>query len=213
MKTLLPALAALLLLLTACGPAIYKTNDFATVAATHKTVAILPAQVAINLRPNEMRRTTPEMLEKNEAATGYAIQEKLYGWFLRRSNRFHYTVKFQDVSQTNALLEEARLSYTDLSRKSRAELARLLGVDAVISTQLRTDKPMNEGVAIAMGLVFGAWGSTNQAVTTIHIHEANQGDLLWKYDYQAQGSVGSSPENLVNALMRNASRKFPYNGK
>lgn len=213
MKALLTCLSLAALMLVSCGPTIYKTADFKEITSTHKTVAIIPAQVTIQLRPNEMKRTTPEMLAKNEAATGFAMQEKLYGWFLRRSNRFDYTVKFQDVNQTNALLEEANISYEALARKSRSELAKILGVDAVISTSLRTNKPMNEGVALAVGLVFGAWGSTNQALTTINIHEAQRAELVWKYEYQASGSIGSSPENLVNGLMRNASKKFPYNAK
>ncbi len=207
------AFLLMLIVCISCGPAIYKAPDFSSVAGTHKTVAILPAQVAINLRPNEMRRTTPEMLEKNENATGFAMQERLYGWFLLRSDRYKYTVRFQDVSETNAMLEKAGIDYASVARKSKSELAKLLGVDAVISTSLRTDKPMNEGVAVALGLVFGVWGSTNQATTTINIHEGSKGDLMWKYDYEASGSIGSSPENLVNALMRNASRKFPYNAK
>lgn len=201
------------LVLAACGPSIYKASDFSNVARTHKEVAILPASVSIQLRPNEAKRTTPEQLEKNEMSTGNAIQEKLYGWFLRRSDRYGYTVKFQDVSQTNALLKEANISYADLQTKSKSELAKLLGVDAVISASVRTDKPMSEGVAVALGAVFGVWGATNGAYTTINIHEGQKGGLLWKYDYQASGSVGSSPENLVNALMRNASKKFPYNAK
>jgi hypothetical protein len=36
---------------------------------------------------------------------------------------------------------------------------------------------------------------------------------MWKYDYEAAGSFGSSPNRLVDALMRNASKKFPYNAK
>lgn len=206
-------LTALVLCLVGCGPSIYKTSNFDTIAQTHKTVAILPAQVIIQLRPAEMKRTTPEQLAKNEAATGYAMQEKLYGWFLRRSDKFGYTVAFQDVSQTNALLEKAGFNYDGLFTKSKSELASLLGVDAVITTSLRTDKPMNQGVALAVGLVFGAWGTTNKAYTTINIHEGKNSGLMWKYDYEAAGSVGSSPESLVNALMRNASRKFPYNNK
>jgi hypothetical protein len=213
MKQLFTALCLVLLLCTSCGPRIYQSASFESVTRTHKKVAILPALVTINLRPNEARKTTPELLEKNEAATGYALQERMYGWFLRRSNRFNYTVDFQDVSQTNNLLEKAGISYADLHRKSKDEVARLLGVDAVITPSLRTDKPMNEGVAVAVGIVFGVWGNTNQAFTTINIHEAKNADLIWKYDYQASGSVGSSPDNLINALMRNASRKFPYNGK
>ena len=205
--------ALLLLVFSGCAPKIYTANDFSNVAQRHKEVAILPAFVTIQLRPNEAKRTTPEQLANNEKATGSAIQEKEYGWFLRRSDKYKYTVKFQDVSKTNSLLKNANISYNDLQTKSKSELAKLLNVDAVISTNVRMDKPMNEGVAVAMGLVLGVWGNTNTVYTTINIHEGQNSDLMWKYDYQAAGSVGSSPENLVNALMRNASKKFPYNAK
>lgn len=197
--------------LVACGPQIYKATDFQDVARTHKTVAILPADVSIKLRPNESKKITPEELQKNVESTGYAIQDKMYSWFLRRHSKNPFTVKFQDISKTNATLKNAGIGYEDLALKSKEELAALLNVDAVISTSARMDKPMSEGAAIAVGLLIGAWGSTNNAVTSINIHEAKRGDLMWKYDYQAQGSVGSSPENLVNALMKNASKKFPYN--
>lgn len=202
-----------LLVLSACSPRIYQPADFNSKTANHKTVAILPAQVILNLRPNEMRRLSPEDIARNEKATGMAMQEKLYGWFLRRSNNYNYTVTFQDVTETNALLKKADIDYEDLPELSRSELSRRLGVDAIISPSLRTNKPMNEGVALALGLTLGVWGQTNQAFTTINIHEATRGDLVWKYDFQASGSVGSSPEQLVNALMRNASRRFPYNGR
>jgi hypothetical protein len=213
MKKIFCVMALFALVLSGCGPSIYKTTDFEDVTKSHKTVAIIPASVMIQLRPNEAKKTTPEQLEKNQESTGYALQEKMYSWFLRRSGKYNYTVNFQDVSQTNAMLQDAKFSYKDIQKKSKAELAKLLGVDAVISASLRTDKPMNEGVAVALGVVFGVWGNTNKAFTTIDIHEGKKGNLLWKYDYEASGSVGSSPENLVNALMRNASKKFPYNAK
>ena len=68
---------------------------------------------------------------------------------------------------------------------------------------------MSEGAAVALGLLVGAWGATNQTTTSLTIHDTSS-SLLWKYDYNASGSVGSSPENLANALMRNASKRFPY---
>jgi hypothetical protein len=213
MKRTFTLLSVVAIIFISCGPKIYKSADFSNVAKSHKTVAIIPASVTIQLRPNEVKKTTPEQLEKNQESTGLAIQDKLYGWFLRRSDKYKYTVKFQDVSKTNALLKQANLSYSDLQTKSKDEIAKLLGVDAVISTSVRTDKPMSEGVAVALGVVFGVWGNTNNAYTTINIHEAQKGDLMWKYDYEASGSLGSSPENLVNALMRNASKNFPYNSK
>lgn len=213
MKKFLIPFVSLILLITACGPKIYKSNEFNDVAAKHKIVAILPADVTIMLRPNQSKKMSADELEKNRETTGYAIQDKMYSWFLRRSDKFKYTVKFQDVSKTNSILKDAGLTYTDIRLKSKESIAKLLGVDAVISNITRMDKPMSEGAAIAVGVLIGAWGSTNNVNTTINIHEAKQGDLIWKYDYVANGTIGSSPENLVNALMRNASRKFPYNEK
>jgi hypothetical protein len=213
MRKITLALAFVAFLISSCGPAIYKSNQFSDVAAKHKLVAILPAHVSIQLRPNEMKKITPEQLAQNEETTGYDFQDKLYSWFLRRSDKYHYTVKFQDISKTNALLKNANISYKDLQTKSKEEIAKLLGVDAVISESIRTDKPMSEGAAVAVGAVFGYWGNTNKATASINIHEAKAGDLIWKYDYEASGTVGSSSDNLVNAIMRNASKKFPYNGQ
>ena len=67
--------------------------------------------------------------------------------------------------------------------------------------------------AVALGVIFGVWGNTNQVNATLTIHDKTDSKLLWKYDYVASGSVGSSTESLSKALMRNASKKFPYQSK
>ena len=201
------------LVFASCGPKIYKSSEFDSALAKHKTVAILPAEVTTKLRPNEAKKITPEQLADINQKTGFDIQDKMYSWFLRRSDKFAYTVSFQDVTRTNALLKQAGITYETLASKDRTELAQLLGVDAVLQNRSSMDKPMSEGAAIAVGVIFGAWGSTNSVQTTINIHDGKSGNLLWKYDYQASGSVGSSTDRLVNALMRNASKKFPYSVK
>jgi hypothetical protein len=153
-----------------------------------------------------------DQMKDLEQKTGMDIQDKMYGWFLRRHDKYNYTVTFQDISKTNALLKSANISYADLASKDRSELAKLLGVDAVIQNRSKMEKPMSEGAAVAVGLLVGAWGNTNKVETTINIHDGKSGNLLWKYDYEAAGSVGSSTSKLVDALMRNASKKFPYKG-
>lgn len=207
-KTLIYALICVLA--TSCGPKIYKSANFSTALAKHKTVAILPAEVTMKLRPNEAKKLTAEQVNEMNMQTAYDVQEKMYGWFLRQGSRYSYTVKFQDVTKTNAKLKEAGISYLDLKTTDRAKLAKLLGVDAVMQDRLNMEKPMSEGAAIAVGLLVGAWGSTNNVQTTINIHDGSSSDLLWKYDYQASGSVGSSTTRLVDALMKNATKKFPY---
>ena len=200
-------------LLVACGPKIYKSSEFDTAFAKHKTVAILPAEVTSRLRPNESKKVTEEQIQDMNEKTGYDIQDKMYSWFLRRSDKYKYTVTFQDITRTNSLLKGAGINYKDLPTKDRAEIAKILGVDAVLQDKSRMDKPMSEGASAAIGILFGVWGATNKVETTIDIHDGKNGHLLWKYDYEASGSIGSSTTKLVDALMRNASKKFPYSAR
>jgi len=213
MKKISSVLFTLTIFFISCGPTIYKTADFSDKTSTHKIVAILPTEVNIQLRPNEMKKTTQNQINQLQENTGRDIQDKMYSWFLKRSDKFKYTVSFQDISKTNALLNQSGISYSTMAEKTKEQLCQLLGVDAVISSRAAMKKPMSEGAALAVGVLLGSWGSTNDVQTSISIHEGLKGELVWKYDYYATGSVGSNTDRLVNALMRNASRKFPYNSK
>jgi hypothetical protein len=211
MRTLgLSVVLFLTLLCSSCGPSIYLAQDFRSYAPKHKTVAILPASVAIALRPNQARNTSSEQMRNMQQQSALDFQSRIYAWLLRRQQQHGYTVDFQDVSLTNSILRKANLTDEDMRTQSPQELAKMLGVDAVLSTSVSTSKPMSDGAAVAVGLLIGAWGATNQANITVNIHDGPAGKLLWKYDFVASGSIGSSPDNMVNALMRNASRKFPY---
>ncbi len=66
MKNYLLPLLLFCLLINACGPKIYKSNEFDDVAVKHKLVAILPADVTIMLRPNQAKKITPDDLEKKQ---------------------------------------------------------------------------------------------------------------------------------------------------
>ncbi|HEY4651496.1 MAG TPA: hypothetical protein VIG72_08775 [Pontibacter sp.] len=200
--------------LGSCGPQIYQAASFSQVKDTHKVVAVLPFDVTIESRKLP-KGVTMEMVLDQQRDYGYGIQSDVYGYFLRQMSKDKYTVNFQDVSKTNAILNNAGISYDDLRLKSKDEICHLLGVDAVVSGKAMMSKPMSDGAAIALGIVTsamgaGVWGATNSVNTTITVHEGKAGDLMWKYDYQASGSIGSNRQSLTNALMRNSSKKFPY---
>ncbi len=205
-RTLTAFIACAAIMISSCGPKIYKSDNFETSKATVKTLAILPFTVTIDTK-RLPKGTTMETLKESEQKTGYDVQGNSYSWFLKRSK--DYTVSFQDIDRTNSLLKKAGISYDDISLQDKGELCKLLGVDAVISGRIRMSKPMSEGAAVVVGLLAGAWGATNKTTTSLTIHDGKSG-LLWKYDYDASGSVGSSAERLTSALMKNASKKFPY---
>lgn len=193
-------------LFSACGPTIYKAANFDESRATMKTLAILPFNVSIDSKklPKGM---TVETLKESQQKTGYDIQSNSYTWFLQRQK--DYTVTFQDIDRTNALLKKADITFDNIALQDKGELCKLLGVNGIISGKATLSQPMSDGAAVALGLLVGAWGSTNKTTTSLTIHDT-AGSLLWKYDYEASGSIGSSAENLTKSLMKNASKKFPY---
>ncbi len=194
------------IIFTACGPTIYKSANFDNSKAKIKTLAILPFNVSIDSK-RLPKGTTIETLKESQQKTGYDIQSNSYTWFLQRQK--DYSITFQDIDKTNALLNKANITFDNIALQDKGELCKLLGVDGIISGKAIMSKPMSEGAAVAVGLLIGAWGSTNKTSTSLTIHD-DTGSLLWKYDYDASGSVGSSAESLTKALMKNASKKFPY---
>ncbi|MFZ0282728.1 MAG: hypothetical protein WAL29_13840, partial [Bacteroidales bacterium] len=70
-------------------------------------------------------------------------------------------------------------------------------------------KPMSEGAAIAVGLLVGAIGPTNEATASLSVHDAGTKKMIWNYDHKLSSSLGT-PARLVDDLMRQASRKMPY---
>jgi hypothetical protein len=206
MKPKMILTAALAVLLTSCGPVIYESAGLQQSKTTMKVLAILPFSISIDSK-RLPKGTTIETLKESEQKNGYEMQGACYTWLLQRSNG--YTVSFQDVDRTNAILKKDSISYDDIALKDKGDLCKLLGVDGIISGKGTFSKPMSEGGAIAMTVLVGYGGSTNKMDASLTIHD-NSGALLWKYDYAVNGGLGSSAETVAQTLMRKSSRKFPY---
>ena len=217
MRKILPFL--LLLWLASCAPRVYVANDFRqTVQPRHKTVAILPFNVHIKPAPLLLGRgTRPSQQELNEQEyqTGLAVQNNVFSWLLRRSAKDKYTVEFQDVARTNTLLQQAGLSYADVQDRPREEIARLLGVDAVVTGQLTLNKPLPLAAAVAINVFTPFYAVSDEALASLSLHDQQAGRLLWKYDCQLRGGGGllDNAQSLTNSLMRNAAKRFPYQRK
>jgi len=201
-------LSALLMLVifTACGPTIYKAQNFNDSKTTVKTLAILPFNISIDSK-RLPKGTTIETLKESQEKTGYDIQSNSYTWFLQRQK--DYSITFQDIDKTNALLKKANITFDNIALQDKGDISKMLGVDGIISGKATMSKPMSEGGAIAAAVLLGGFGATNKTATSLTIHDV-AGDLLWKYDYDVQGGLGSNSESLTKTLMKNASKKFPY---
>jgi len=205
MKQLLAfSLFAVLLTFTSCGPQVYTAPNAVSATAAHGVVAIIPPVVTIYGRPKD----DPEALARAADADVHAFQQEMYSWMLFRKQQGRIRgVEIMDPETTNAKLANAGF-FDDERVFTPAELANVLGVDAVITSNFNTTKPMSEGVAIALAVVFNSWNNTRETTANLSLHDPEAG-MIWNYDWVAGGTFATS-EALVNNLMRNASRRMPY---
>lgn len=189
---------------------LYENPNFEQIAKDHKIIAIIPFDSSVTLRPKQMKNISTEQLERMEKSEGESVQMGFYSWFLKREKRGQLTVKVQDPNKTNALLKRNGITYENMKDYTPEEIAKLLEVDALVSGTFETNKPMSEGASIVLGALVGFWGSTNKAVMNMYIHNAADGDVLINYNKALNGTIGSSTEDLINILLRKASRRIAY---
>lgn len=211
MKKSLLLLTLMILSLTILAQThLYENPDFDQLTKDHKIIGIVPLKTTVKLRPKDMKEMTPEQLKQLEINEGENIQFAMYSWFLKRKSAGKVGVDIQDVTTTNSLLKQNDITADNIDTYQPADLAKILGVDAVISGKFETSKPMSEGATVALAVLVGVYGPTNKAVINLFIHNAADGQLLVNYHKEVSGSLGSSNEDLVNILMRKASRRITY---
>lgn len=189
---------------------IYTNPNFATLTKDHKILAIIPFKASVILRPKQIEKMGEEQYQKLQIDEGKSVQSALQTYFLNKREDKGFDVTFQDVAKTNAILLKNNINLTNIESYTSEELAKLLEVDGIISGSISTDKPMSDGASLALGLVVGFYGATNSGKCTININDGKTGELLWKYEKTLARSLGSDINTIINAMMRKASRQFPY---
>lgn len=201
------AVVSAAVMMTACAT-VYTDENFAEFQDVHKKVAILPFDVTIERKkiPEDM---TMEMLDAAEKEEQDLFQKQLYTQFLNRYEKGKYSVTFQDIDETNVLMRRSGMDGENMADFTKAEIGKALGVDSVISGQIKRSKPMSTGAAIATTFLFG-FGSTNKVNVNMNIHDSESGTLLWSYDHEMSGGLTTSAEGVARSLMKDTAKKFPY---
>jgi hypothetical protein len=195
-----------LVVLASCAK-IYHSPEAAKRAAAHKVIAIAPPKVSIAAN----KKIDAEALKEQQRTESVNFQREMVSWMLRRKSQGRIAVNIQDAETTTIKLQRA--GHSDQTPLTPAEMCKALEVDAVITSNYALSKPMSEGGAIAVGVIFGVWGSTNQTTVDMQLHDEKTQKMIWNYNHKVSGSVGSTPASLVDNLMRHASKRMPYEGK
>jgi hypothetical protein len=202
MKKTLILLIVLTILLSGCAKIFY-TSDAIPLAKAQKIMAIAPPNVSIAAR----KKVDGAALIEQQKTESVNFQKEMYSWMLKRKMQGSITVELQDVETTNAKLANA--GFNEGKLLTPVEMCKILGVDGIMTSNYSLSKPMSEGAAIAVAVLVGVWGATNEATVSLSIHDQSANKMIWNFDHKVSSSM-SSPARLVDALMRQASKKMPY---
>lgn len=184
---------------------VFSSPKLATEIYNHKTVAILPFKANISYK-RMPKNYNSQTIKDEEIQLGYNLQSGMYTYLLRRAD--DYLVTIQDIEKTNTLLKQNK-AFENLDEFTADQLAKMLGVDAVINCSYSYEKTGSEGGAIVTTILFGV-GKVATGELTMAIYNGKDGDLLWRFYKQMNEDVFSSANAVMERMMRKVGRNFPY---
>lgn len=206
MKNKLTFLFALICLGLNAQKNIYESDKFDELSQKHETLAIIPFLTHLNLKDN-INDIELKHLEEKE---GYEVQNALETYFSKRKKKKKFSVEFQNTKNTNALLNKENITYDNIDIYTVKQLCEILGVDGLISGSLDLNVLLSQGVPTEFRLMDYINGDSNYGRIGVKISDGTTGKLLWKYEKKIDKKTGKNTTDLIEQMMKMASRKFPY---
>ena len=185
---------------------IFESPRFDELTKDHKVLAILPFVANLDLKEEVRENELKELAERE----GYAVQNALETYFSIRKKRKKFNVDFQNTNDTNALLAKEGITYENLDIYTIKELSDILGVDGIISGSLNLNILLSKGVPTDFSLLDYFNGNANYGRIGIKISDGDTAKLLWKYEKEITKKTGKNTTELIDRMMKQASRNFPY---
>lgn len=206
MKKIIPLLAFLIVTLGSAQKNIYENRKFDELSENHQVLAIVPFIANLDLK----RDANQEELKTLAKREGYAVQNALETYFSKRKKRKKFNVEFQNIEDTNAILSQNGIMYDNLDIYTITELCKILKVDGIISGNLSLNILLSKGVPTDFNLLDYFSGDANYGRIGVKVSDGNSGKLLWKYEKAITKKTGKNTTELIDRMMKLASRKFPY---
>ena len=205
-KILLLSVFLMVPILLSAQKNIYESSKFDELAFGHETLAILPFLTNLDL-DEELSKQQLRELEERE---GYAVQNALETYFSKRRKKKKFQVDFQNTKNTKAILAQNNVTYENIDVYTVKQLSEILGVDGIISGNIDLTILLSEGVPTEFSIIDYFSGASDYGRIGIKISDGKTGKLLWKYEKKINKKSGKNTNDLIEKMMKQAARKFPY---
>lgn len=199
----------------------YQISDFEQLTQDHKQIAILPFE--IYTYGHVPQKVTLEMIEEIEKIESTTFQSNFFTKVLSSTRRggkpLH--IKLQHYSKTNSIIEENGLTIKETWSMNPEELAKMLGVDAVVKARIEKDQFFSDGLSAGIDIsrdIISIFTDRNPVVVSDINKEivsdyslvSDEGTVLWSIGYRNGADWKIQAEQLVASINRRSSRRFPY---
>lgn len=185
---------------------IYESARFESLSQDHEILAIIPFITNLDLEEDLSRAERSELEEKE----GYEVQNALETYFGRGKKRKKFSVDFQNIKNTNAILAQNNITYSNIDTYTVKQLCELLEVDGIISGNMDLNILLSKGVPTDFSFMDYIRGNANYGRIGIKISDGETGKLLWKYEKEINKKSGRNTIELIDKMMKKAARRFPY---
>ncbi len=146
-------LASLFIIITSCARRKMEARvDYFNI----KTIAILPAQLEVT--GNTPKKLSAEQLQQIIKQNKKFLDQALYidlAQYVDSRLRRYSQVKFQSIDRTKKILEEKGITDTASWQMDPSELAKILGVDAVVSAKVTQNHILSDEVSMGIDVIGG----------------------------------------------------------
>ena len=192
---------------------LYELQGFRELALTHSTIAILPFKGAAFASPLQSMMQDDADIRREADLRGLEMQATLESWFLKRSERGKFLVQVQPTTETNAILNDNDVTLDNLIERTPQEVAKLLGVDAIVTGTVQARQPSMLMAATVAWMTQGGSNVNSYAMLDLEVYDTEYGELQCNYRKRILRSPLVGESRLLHILARKTSRRIAYRGK
>jgi len=217
------AFGIIALMLSGCASSKdFVAENFATIKNTHKKIAILPFGVQFQNPLDYSKQAKGNAVQqvrrpfsKQEQEASLDAQKELFMNIAKQVEKGRYEIAFQDFTRTNKVLAANGIRLEDVKFQNKADLAKLLDVDAVIFGELivKISRPTDRSMSISPVMMNNT--RFNDGVETdVKLFDAASGDLVWSTALSNQpNNRMDTPHQLSTSLLNQVAKSLPYRTK
>jgi hypothetical protein len=186
-----------------------------------RTIAILPAQLEIT--GNIPKKYTQEQVEQMISRNTQFLNRALYNDLLQFANprtRYYSQVQFQSLDRTESILKEKGITDSACWNMDPAQLAEILGVDAVVTTKITQRHIMSTeaaaGIDVAGEILRQAaprvnlpTGAARTSDMYVSCSLVKKGFSLWSTRFTNQTDWNYPFQNSIQHVTTAIARQFP----